>query len=163
MPRLCRYCSRSSGIPVIHASDLLTNHSVQVCKRWNEVVGSSLLLNYLIELGREDLIDGDATIFTTNSRQRTLHNYCKAWRNLEPTSTEIFTCNIGHLCEASGSIFAWVTGNRPHSSLSLYEACSDILDRSARFWDLKDLGTPFHNFYINQEEDLLVLIREMET
>ena len=138
--------------------DLPINYSVQVCKWWNEVVGSSLLLNYLIELGREDLIDGDATIFTTNSRQRTLHDHCKAWRNLEPTSTETFACDVRRRYKASGSIFAWATGDRPYSSLSLYEARSDILDRSARLWDLKDLGTPFRNFYISQEEDLLVLV-----
>lgn len=125
-------------------------------------MGSSLLLNYLIELGREDLIDGNTTLFTTKSRQQTSRAHRSAWRNLEPTSVDTFTRNTGNLYEASGSIFAWGTGDEPHPSLSFYEARSDIFDRPARFWDLKELGTPFRDFSMSQEEELLALIQEIE-
>ena len=124
---------------------------------------SSLLLNYLMELGREDLVDGNATAFTAKSRQRTLRDHRSAWRGLSPTSADTFTRDTKHLYEASGSVFAWGTGDEPHPSLSFYEARSDILDRPARFWDHKELGTPFRDFSMSQEEDLLALIQEIET
>lgn len=102
------------------------------------------------------------TEFTAKSRQRALRDHRRAWRNLEPTSTDTFTRDTKHLYEASGSIFAWGTGDDPHPSLSFYEARSDILDRPTRFWDLKQLGTPFRDFSMSQEEDLLALIQEIE-
>jgi hypothetical protein len=114
------YTSIARSCQVIHfivSNMFFATHSVQVCKRWNEVVASSLLLNYLMELGREGLVDGNSTVFTAKSRQRTLRDHRSAWRGLVPTSTNTFTRDTKHLYEASGTVFAWGTGDEPHSKI----------------------------------------------
>lgn len=137
------------------------NHLHQVSKRWNLVVKCSLLLEYLIELGIEDYIDGSSTHFTLKERRRALREHQRAWRYLEPTDTVKIIRDTKHLYEASGSIFAWGTGEEP-SLLSFYQASSDIFNRPSRQWELKHLGTSFRDFAMSQEEDLLVLIEETE-
>lgn len=142
---------------------ILTHAPIKVNKRWNALVKSSLLLEHLMELGRAGYIDGDSTIFPLKSRQRALREHRRAWRNLEPSHTDTIVRDTKLVYEASGSIFAWGTGDAPAPILSFYQASSNIYDRPSRQWSLKDLGTSFRDFAMSQEEDLLVLIQEPES
>lgn len=130
-------------------------------KHWQLTIDSSLLLQYKIELGRCDLIDGPKDGSTTRSRLDTLRTHRRAWRTLEPSHTDTFTRDTKNLYEASGSIFAWGTGESSRPFLCFYQAPSNIFDRPApRMWELRDMEIPFRDFAMSEEEGLIVLIQE---
>lgn len=123
---------------------------------------SSVLLKYLIELGREAYCEGDTSAFTLNAQFRALRAHRQAWRTLVPSHTETIIRDTKQLYEASGNIFAWGTGDDPAPMLSFYQAASNIYDLPLRQWDLKNLGTTFRDFAMCPDENLLVLIQEPE-
>ncbi|KAF8306021.1 hypothetical protein DL93DRAFT_2172277 [Clavulina sp. PMI_390] len=103
-------------------------------------------------------------MFSTSDKWEAFKNHRRAWRTLEPTHSESFVRNTRDVYEASGSTFAWGTGDASRPILNFYQAESNLYNRPARRWDLKEFGlSSFRDFTINEQEDLLILIEEPRT
>lgn len=100
--------------------------------------------------------DGSAT-GTSASRIETLEKFIVRWQTLDWVESRV-TVPAGPWHELAGGTYAASHGN----SISTVELPSRIQESSSRTWCLEDVGFHVHDFTMDPQQDLLILI-EAET
>ncbi|KAH8101209.1 hypothetical protein BXZ70DRAFT_934960 [Cristinia sonorae] len=79
----------------------------QVCRRFNDIVSNSTLIQYRLELAADGLVDGPPGGLTVGERLQALHARRNAWATMQPTSTRVvysdnrdYACSFGRNCFA---------------------------------------------------------------
>ncbi|KAF8333538.1 uncharacterized protein EI90DRAFT_3052317 [Cantharellus anzutake] len=129
----------------------------RVCNQWKQVIDSSLLLQYLTELGCHGKVEGCSANLTTAEKLQELLLHEHRWGNLEPHSVCEIEPPTNHIYEFACSVIG--TGPR-RSPMSLFfaELPSAVHGTPVRTWTHQDPSLLLRDFTMDPSQDLLVLL-----
>ncbi|KAF8333539.1 uncharacterized protein EI90DRAFT_3052323 [Cantharellus anzutake] len=129
----------------------------RVCNQWKQIIDSSLLLQYLTELGCHGKVEGCSVNLTTAEKLQELLLHEHRWVNLEPHSLCEIEPPIDEIYEFACSVIG--TGPR-RSPMSLFfaELPSAVNSTPLRTWTHQDPSLLLRDFTMDPSQDLLVLL-----
>lgn len=131
----------------------------QVCRRVFDLIGSSSLLQYHLELGRACMEDGPPNGMSTAERRERLQAHVDAWQNLRWSScVYLFDLNpTAVVMDVSpGGILAFIM--RSECKIKFVQPPSDLRGIPMRQWE-HTFPFPLWNVALDPSEDILVVLQ----
>lgn len=136
--------------------------NLQVCKRMLDLVSSSSLLQYHLELGRSYMEDGPLSRMSISERRERLQAHINAWRNVRWSSCvhlfdmhpQTFAMGV-----APGGILSFTL--REEGKIKFVQLPSNIRGIPMRQWE-HSFPFPPSLFALDPSEDILVVLQHVE-
>jgi hypothetical protein len=143
------------SLQIVSAS-FIPAESWQVCRYFNSVIESSILVQYHMELAVAGMKDNPLCELGLYARFDLLQRYTAAWRSLNATGELRIDRGDSRIYEISGGIVALGMENK--RTLRLTRLPSALRRIEKRTWEIPDVGGDMFDIAIDPAQDLLVMV-----
>jgi hypothetical protein len=145
---------------------LVFKQFMQLSRRFDKLVTSSISLEYRIELFAANLTDGLAVASrSTKSRLFRLKQHQTAWNNLTWSHMQPIPLTDTELkipVHTSWELVGGMLGLADHRSIRFVRLPSLLRDIAQEEWRFDDIGFHIRDFTMDRSQDLLVLLERLD-